>query len=190
MELEKRFGGIIRGMAYPDSGIGNLTAGVSYEQIKNYLQELDIAYARTLGGDNNKYKMPTDWHQWMPTAHHDNPQVLDWLEEFASLDYSDEVKKKYWTWRYPRLFYLWGHTYEFDRRENWDHLEQICQTIAGKDDIWYATNMEIYEYTKAYQSLIYSADGKRIYNPTVQTVWLDIDRVLYTIAPGQTIEIE
>lgn len=190
LELEARFGGIVRGMAYPDTGIGNLTAGVDYAQIKNYLQELDIAYARTLGGDNNKFKMPTDWHQWMPTAHHNHPQVLEWLEAFKNIDYSEKEKKMYVARRYPQLFYLWGHSYEFDLNDNWDHLEKICQSIAGQDDIWYATNMEIYAYTKAYESLIYSADGKRIYNPTNQTVWLDIDRVLYTVAPGETIEIE
>jgi len=34
-------------------------------------------------------------------------------------------------------------------------------------DFWYATNMEIYEYVQAYKSLVYSADGKIVYNPTL-----------------------
>ena len=65
--------------------------------------------------------------------------------------------------------------YEFDNNDNWDHLEEICKAISGKEDIWYATNMEICEYVKAYESLSYSADGKLIYNPTLFTIWLIID---------------
>ena len=42
LELEERFGLIIRGMAYPDTGIAYFTNGAKYENIKNYLKELDI----------------------------------------------------------------------------------------------------------------------------------------------------
>jgi hypothetical protein len=63
-----------------------------------------------------------------------------------------------------RLFYIWGHSFEFDRNDNWQHLEDICGVLANKEDIWYATNIEIYEYVKAYDALVYSADGKRVYN--------------------------
>jgi peptidoglycan/xylan/chitin deacetylase (PgdA/CDA1 family) len=53
LELEERCDRIIRGMAYPDTGITLMGNFGSYEKIKNYLVELDIAYARTLGGDND-----------------------------------------------------------------------------------------------------------------------------------------
>ena len=70
--LEKMFGRIIRGMAYPDSGIRVMKNQNSYEIIKNYLQDLDILYSRTLGQDNDQYQLPVDWYSWMPTAHHKN----------------------------------------------------------------------------------------------------------------------
>ena len=187
LELEERFGLIIRGMAYPDTGISYFTNGAKYESIKNYLQELDIVYSRTLGGDNNSFNLPQDWHAWMPTAHHNNPNLFDYIEQFLGIDLSKGAI--YVARRQPRLFYLWGHSYEFDRDGNWDRLEKICEKLSGKEDTWYATNMQIYEYVTAYQSLIYSANGTRIYNPTVQTVWLDIDGEVYSVKPGETIEL-
>lgn len=187
IELERELDTIIRGMAYPDSGIKNfINPDYSYNKVKNYLTELDIAYSRTLGGDNSNFFLPEDWYAWMPTAHHDNKNILTWIDEFLELDLSD---KSYVAYRRPRLFYIWGHTYEFDRKNNWEHAEEICKKLGGHDDIWYATNMEIYEYTEAYNSLIYSADGTKIYNPTLKTVWIDIDKKVYEIKSGETIKI-
>ena len=188
LELEERFGLIIRGMAYPDTGIAYFTNGAKYENIKNYLKELDIVYSRTLGGDNNLFNLPQDWHAWMPTAHHNNTNIFDYIEQFLQIDLSKGAI--YEAIRQPRLFYLWGHSYEFDSNDNWDHLEAICEKLSGKEDIWYATNMQIYEYVTAYQSLIYSANGTRIYNPTLQTIWLDIDGEHYSVKPGTTIKIK
>lgn len=186
MELEQRYGRIIRGMAYPDSGIRMLHNGADYDKIKTYLQELDVAYARTLGGDNDAFMLPTDWHQWMPTARHDNPNIMTYIQEFLNLKIEPG---SYGSRRYPRLFYIWGHSFEFDRNDNWEHMEQICQKFAQAEDIWFATNMEIYDYVQAYQSLVYSADGKQVYNPTLFAVWFEIDGRLYTIRSGETLRI-
>lgn len=188
LELEKKYGRIIRGMAYPDFGITKMYNGANYEAIKQYLKELDIAYSRTLSGDNNRFALPEDWHAWMPTAHHNNPQIMDWLDEFLNFDYA--AKGIYCANRGPRLFYIWGHSYEFERNQNWELAEQICEKVAGKEDVWYATNMEIYEYVTAYQSLVYSADGSRIYNPTLKTIWMERDEKLYSIQPGEEIKFE
>ena len=91
--------------------------------------------------------LPTDWYAWMPTAHHKNPKVLEYANKFIELD----VNKQYASNRYPRLFYLWGHGFEFDRDNNWNLLEELCECFAEKDDIWYATNIEIYDYVKAFK---------------------------------------
>ena len=42
-----------------------------------------------------------------------------------------------------KLFYVWGHCYEFDQNDNWDVMEHFLKKIAGYEDIWYATNNEI-----------------------------------------------
>lgn len=186
LDLEERFGIIVRGMAYPDTGINYFANGATYEKIKSYLVDLDIAYSRTLGGDNNSFMLPGDWHAWMPTAHHNNPELNRYVDEFLALDLSP---KAYLARRAPALFYLWGHSYEFERNNNWEILYEFCEKIANKDDVWYATNMEIYEYVKAYNSLIFSADGSMVYNPTLVKIWFDIDGKPYSICPGETINI-
>lgn len=185
LTLENEFGMIVRGMAYPDSGIRRMDGENNYENIRSYLQNLGIVYSRTLGGDNNSFLMPNDWYAWMPTAHHNNTNLMKWAEEFVSIKLED----LYLTRQYPRLFYLWGHSYEFDNNDNWDVLEKFCETVSGKDDIWYATNIEIYEYAKAYNSLVLSADCTRIYNPTLIEVFFSVDNKEYSIKPGETLKI-
>ena len=186
LELEKEFGGIIRGMAYPDSGITKIHTGTDYETIRGILQNLGIAYARSLGGDNDHFLLPEDWYNWVPTAHHKNPQVLEYAKKFADLDLS----QGYYPQRYPRLFYLWGHSYEFDQDNNWDRIEAILQRLANREDTWYPTNIQLREYVAAYERLITSADGKTFYNPTVTEVWFDADGKVYSIQPGQTLTVE
>lgn len=183
--LERELSTIIRGMAYPDTGITRMHGGNSVENIEGYLKNLGIVYARTLGGDNNSFHLPTDFLRWMPTAAHANPKLMDYVSQFVSL----KEEGLYSSNRHPRLFYLWGHTFEFDRADNWELLDIFCDAISGKEDTWYATNMEIYEYVEAFRSLVTSADGKRIYNPTLKKIWMDIDGKPYSIDSGETIEI-
>ena len=185
-ELEEMFGIIIRGLAYPDSGITNFQSGEEYAKVRQILEDLGIVYARTLSGDNNSFKLPQDWYAWMPTAKHTNPQILAWAKDFVELD----VNSMYLANRWPRLFYIWGHSYEFDKDNNWDHLEAICSLLSGHADTWYATNMEIYEYVAAYRQLVSSAEGNIIYNPTLQKIWFYQDGTEYMIEPGQTLRIQ
>lgn len=182
--LEKTFDMIVRGLAYPDTGIRVLNNGATLDKIEQYLKELDIVYARTLGKINDSFDLPQNWYQWMPTAHHDNAETMELIDKFIDLK-----EQSYAARREPRLFYLWGHSYEFSEKNNWERIEEICQKLSGKDDIWYATNIEIYDYVAAYNSLIFSADGSQIYNPTLKQIWLDIDGKPYTVKSGETIKI-
>lgn len=183
IKLENEFGGIIRGMAYPDSGVNRFYDGMDYKIVKNYLLELDIAYSRTAGDDNNSFRLPSDWHNWMPTAHHNNPKLFDWIEEFLN------IKESYRTSAFPKLFYLWGHSYEFDNKNNWDLLEKVCEKLANQEDVWYATNIEIYNYTEAYNSLKFSADGSTAYNPSAIPVWFWVDGKIYCVKSGELLKL-
>ena len=185
-ELEQEFDMIIRGMTYPDSGIHVFSnPDYTYEKVKNYLTELDVAYARNTATDNG-FELPNDWHNWKPTAHHDRENVFELIDQFLKIDLSENM---YIASRRSRLFYLWGHSFEFDNKNNWDHGEEVMKKLSGHEDIWYATNIEIYDYVQAYNSLIYSADGTRIYNPTLKTIWLDIDKKVYEIKSGETLKL-
>ena len=183
--LENALGIIIRGMAYPDSGVRRLNNGNNYENIRSYIKNLGVVYSRTLGGDNDSFTLPEDFYSWMPTAHHKNPELFDMVDKFLNINEASIYSAAL----YPRIFYLWGHSYEFDSNDGWNLIENFCEKISGKEDTWYATNIEICEYVTAYYSLIRSADGKTVYNPTLIDIWMNVDGRTVLIKSGETIKI-
>lgn len=185
LELEKKCNCIIRGMAYPDSGITRFGNFGNYQMVKQYLEELEIAYSRTLGGDNRSFELPNDFHAWMPSAHHNNPEIMEYIDEFLAIDLPSTGHAR----RTPKLMYIWGHSYEFDRNNNWEHMEEICKKLSGNDNVWYATNIEICDYVQGYKNLRYSADGHMVYNPNLFEVFFNVDGTPYSVKPGETLHI-
>ena len=74
------------------------------------------------------------------------------------------------------LFYVWGHSFEFPRDNNWERFEDFCKAASGDPDVWYATNIEIYDYVMALRALRFSADRTMVYNPTATDVWIDVEK--------------
>ena len=175
--LEKDFNRIIRGYAYAN---GSIDDGA----VEN-LKKCGIAYARTTKSSLS-FNLPTDWLRLQPTAHHKSPDLMNLVDEFLK-DYD----KDRFSWNHsPKLFYLWGHSYEFNDDNNWDILEDFAKKIGLKEDVWYATNIEIYDYVKAYDSLIFSAEGDKIYNPTFTDVYICYFNKNYLIPKGATVSVE
>ena len=75
--------------------------------------------------------------------------------------------------------------------DNWDRIEKFLQKISGRSDVWYATNGEIERYVRAYRELVFTVDGKYVYNPSAIDVTLGgmfTDRI--TIAKsGETVRM-
>lgn len=155
--LEREFGGIVRGMAYP--------YGTFSDTVVECLKACGIVYSRTVISSDS-FALPTDWLRLEATCHHDDPRLMELAARFVE----ETPDKTPWN-RKPWMFYLWGHSYEFEANGNWDLIEKFAEYTAGKDDIWYATNLEIYDYIEAWHRLVVSADGTRIYNPTAYTLW-------------------
>jgi len=157
LDHEEKYGYTVRGMAY---------ANGSYDdKVVRILADAGIVYSRTANATHS-FNLPTDWLRLHPTCHHKDPELTRLAEEFL-----DTTPKKYHWQNKPQLFYVWGHSYEFNDADNWELIEEFCEKLSGKDYIWYATNIEIYDYVKAFESLIWSADGKRITNPTATDVY-------------------
>ena len=169
-ELERIFKRIIRGGAYP--------FGAYNEESIEALKSAGVVYCRTTNSTHS-FSIPKNWLELNPTCHHNDPELFELAEKFVDLS-------PY----YPNLFYVWGHTYEFDRNDNWDRIETLCQMVSGKDDIWYCTNIEVYEYVEAYKSLIFSADGKTVYNPTLKKIWFECDGERYSVESGETLNLK
>ena len=189
LHLEDLFGGIIRGCAYPDSGITSYANGTDYESVKRVLEEIGIVYSRSLAGDNDRFELPQDWYNWIPTAHHSNPEVMNYIEKFNNLEIDPYSPK-----RTPKLFYLWGHSFEY-QNNGWELCENICKALSGNDEVWYATNIQIRDYVDAYMRLVYSADGNTVYNPTLFDIWFEQSynsgtHKIISVKSGETVSVK
>ena len=168
--LEEQFGCVVRGMAYP--------MGTFSDEVVGVLKNCGIAYARTTVA-TEKFSLPTDWLRLPATCHHNNPRLMELARRFLELDLRS---------RPCALFYLWGHTYEFDHNDNWNVIEEFCEYLGGhEDEIWYATSIEIYEYIEDFKRLVTSVDNTIVKNPTARTLWFRRGGEVCSIAPGQTL---
>lgn len=155
--LEKTFDVIVRGSAYAFGGVN--------DKVVDTLRILDVSYARTVVSTNS-FDLPTDWLRLNPTCHHNSNVLKELTDKFVGINPDNGGGKKF-----PLMFYVWGHANEFDKDDNWHVIEELLERIGKLDDVWQATNIEIYDYVKAYESLHFSADGKIVLNNTTLDVW-------------------
>ncbi|MBE5749962.1 MAG: polysaccharide deacetylase [Clostridiales bacterium] len=175
VELEKIFGRIIKGMAY---------ANGSYDDdVVDILKKCGVNYSRTVVS-TEKFELPTDWLKLPATAHHNNPRLMELAEQFVNLP-----KGRHFWYDPPKLFYLWGHSYEFDNNQNWNVIEEFAEFMGGREDIWYATNGEIFDYVTAFDRLEYNAEGTIIHNPSAIDLYLSYKDKEVLIRAGETVKV-
>lgn len=165
--LEHIFEGVVRGMAYP--------FGTSSVTLIEALKNIGIAYSRTTISTHD-FRLPSDWLQLTATCHQKDAMLMKLADDFINANPKNESYH-----RTPLLFYLWGHSYEFDNDNNWNVIEEFSEKVGNRDDIWYATNIEIYDYINAYENLEFSVKGEWVYNPSGLTVWFEKDGQTYMI---------
>lgn len=168
--LEKTFQCIVRGFAYP--------FGTFSDKLTMLLRSAGIEYARTVRSTEN-FDLPKCWLKWDPTCHHRNPHLMSLASDF--------IEDKVLCFGRPLLFYLWGHAYEFERDSNWHVIEEFASYIGKREDIWYATNSEIYDYVNNWYRLVFSADGTIVNNPTATDLFIFSRETTTRIPSGQTI---
>ena len=168
--LEEMLGAVIKGHAYP--------FGATSDQVVEILRNCGIFYARTTVS-TGRFDVPADWLRMPATCHHNDPSLMKLADNFLAQD----------RYQHPRLFYLWGHTYEFDMDNNWEVIEKFAEYIGNRDNVWYANNMQVYEYVEAYRALRFSANGNIVYNPSALTVWFSSNNVNVKVSPGETLKI-
>lgn len=165
--LEQIMGYPVRGLAYPN--------GSHSSEIRELLKGLGIRYGRVVGNTDD-FSIPEDFMQWKATCHH-NHRLMELGQQFVDL------KKK----QYLYMMYVWGHSYEFDDKDNWDLIEDFCKLTGGRDDIWYATNIEIVDYFDVVSMAQFAADNSFVYNPCVQSLWVCVnDNTFHEVRGGET----
>lgn len=168
--LERLFRTTVRGMSYPN--------GSYSREIKELLPHLGIEYARTVKTTRGGFGLPEDWLEWEATCHHKD-RLLEHAQTFIGLHKT----------QYLYLMYVWGHSYEFDNDNNWELIERFCETTGGREDVWYATNIEIVDYMKACKWLRFAAGREFVQNPGASPVWLSIDGGSVEVPGGGLVEL-
>ena len=86
--------------------------------------------------------------------------------------------------------YVWGHSYEFDDKNNWDLMESFCRMMGGKEDIWYCTNIEFMDCMDDFARLQFAADNHFVYNPNARDCYISVnDQAGICIHAGGTAEL-
>jgi hypothetical protein len=169
-ELEEIMGYPVRGLSYPN--------GSYSEPIKKLLPSIGIRYARIVGNSDG-FALPSDYYEWKATCHH-NHNLLQLGKEFCSL----------FKTQYLYMMYVWGHSYEFTIDNNWELMEKFCELVGGREDIWYATNIEIVDYMEAADRLRFTVGGDKVYNPSYDSVWISVNGKVLEIKGGTSVTLD
>lgn len=161
--LEELAGYPVRGMAYP--------GGCVDQRVMKLLEGCGIVYARAVG-TTRRFNLPEVPLNWECSCHHWDLEGL--IEPFLAP--GNDL----------RLLSVWGHAYEFDQRSDWDVIERQLDRLGRHDEVWYATNIEVFDYISAFNALDFTVDGRFVYNRSAFDVCLRIGGQALTIRAGET----
>lgn len=174
--LEELTGTVVRSFAY---AYGDWDANVV-----ELLRQAGYASARTVES-TGRFDIPQEFLAWPATCHHDDPRLMELVDAFFAPEEAPWARQK------PKLFYLWGHSYEFAGNDNWQVLEQFAQKMAAhKEECWFATNGEIVDYVTAYRRLEWSVDSRKVRNPSALQVWVLVNGQSVAIPAGACFNLD
>ena len=145
------------------------------DEIAQSLKSLGLRYART-AESTHSFAIPDNFMKWNPTCHH-NENIIEKAKLFLNTP----------SYMKCPMFYIWGHSFEFERDKNWEVIEQFCEIIADHDEIWYATNLEIQAYIHAVKNILFSAEETMCMNQSAHTVWLKYNGEIIKSCPNSKI---
>ena len=118
----------VMGMAYPGGGEKN-----NNKYVADFIREnTTIKFSRTITSTYN-FDLQENLHQFNPTIHiWEMDKMFELAHQFIELKTDT-----------PKIFYIWGHSWEYDRHSTWERMEEFCKLISGHDDIFYGTNSEV-----------------------------------------------
>jgi peptidoglycan/xylan/chitin deacetylase (PgdA/CDA1 family) len=165
--LENLAGYEVHGLAYP--------MGLFTKPMLPRLDALGIHYARTVK-NTGKFWLPSNLLTWNPTTHFQ--AATNFIKRF--FDAPPESAP---------LFFIWGHSWEIGKTNDavgWKRMDDLCASLSGHDDTWYASCIEVSDYLKAANALSNLPSGL-VTNPSHSvSVWRYSGSNLIVIAPGET----
>ena len=164
--LEQRYRQKIVGLALP--------FGTHDEKVDEAVKKLGFLYCRTVKSTHS-FDVPAHLPMLDATCRHREPELMDVLEQFLKTD--QELA----------LFYLWGHSFEFELADNWKIMENFLDRASGHDEVFYGTNGQIITYLKAMENLVSGEDF--FLNPTDTDLWVRVEGRPLCIPAGQWVDL-
>lgn len=129
LSLRELSGKEVVGMAYPCGGVN------SDSRVANIIKNnTGIKYSRTIHSTYS-FDLQDNLLLFDPTVSFTEEEVLTLADKFLNTK-TDK----------PQLFYIWGHSYECDYFRIWERTEKLFDILSGHDDIYYATNREVFGF--------------------------------------------
>lgn len=171
--LEDLVGYPVRGMAYP--------FGTYNPRVIEILRACGVVYARTTEQADNCFP-PKEPLAWPANAH--------MFTEKDGLDIGQRFLKMHQNPRAGGVYFVWGHSYEFARpTDRWAEMEKRFKPLAGHSDVWYCTNIELFDYEAGRQRMVVAANKKTAHNPSGLAVTLKVDDRTIEVGPGATVSL-
>ncbi|MCI8473332.1 MAG: polysaccharide deacetylase family protein [Clostridiales bacterium] len=178
-ELEQITGVPVRGFAYPQGGVN--------DDIVTFLKQCGFLYARH-AQSTYAFDMPADPYMIQPTCHFLEEQVSALAKAFVERKITTGVLQKNTE---PALFYIWGHSYELRRKgeEDYKKTETLLEYLSGREDVWYPTNLQLFEYKKAFDELVYGIDRTFAQNMSCIPLWVFANGKTVRLDPGAVVPL-
>jgi peptidoglycan-N-acetylglucosamine deacetylase len=122
------------------------------EEVKGLVKKHGYRLARTT--QRYTFNVPQD-HFELPTTFHTYAHFSDLHRILPFSNFSLLKAKAYWDWeklaialfdhtcQIGGVFHLWGHSWEIEKINGWQRLENILAYIAQRSDVIHQTNTEI-----------------------------------------------
>lgn len=127
-DLSQLCGYDVRGFAYPggpfytEQTIAAMKRGTGVEYARSTCYTYDL-------------KVPENWYEWQPSCFHGDAEMTALMQKLIDSDADEDL-----------ILYIFGHSYEIEAWNYWDKLEDFFKFASARDDITYATNIEIKDY--------------------------------------------
>jgi peptidoglycan/xylan/chitin deacetylase (PgdA/CDA1 family) len=126
-------------------------SGMYNEGIKQLVKKSGFIAARTCKTGN--FEFPPDRHEWQISLHLSNGSPLMTSRMMVK---NRLPLKTFFDWELRAkflfdvalnsggIFHIWGHSWEFKEKKEWEKLERVICYIANRKNVLYRTNSQIF----------------------------------------------
>ena len=122
------------------------------EEIKRVVKDAGFIGARTC--NHCDFDMPNDPYEWQITLHASNgsPRLtfkiwrINHLSIRSLMDWEIRAKQLFdFALKKGGVYHLWGHAWEFEKKNEWDKLERVLKYLSNREEVKYVPNGAVME---------------------------------------------